>query len=57
MGEGLLTGAEMTQGQLDYQSHLNISDSSQSETWSPLHSLQATQQVRGRPFQVPQLLD
>ena len=41
IGEGLLTGAEMTQRQLHHQSQPENSDSSQKlGTWKTLHSLQ-----------------
>lgn len=57
MGEGFLTGAEITQRQLPHHSPPQPGDSSQElETRSTLHSLQATQQAGLGPFlEVPQL--
>lgn len=53
MGEGLLTGVDMTHGQLHRQS---TDDRSQKlGTWNTLHSLQITQSVGECPFQVTDL--
>jgi hypothetical protein len=59
MGEGFLTGAEMTQRQLGLTTaHPSMGDSSQElETRSTLHSLQAAPQAGQGPFPVvPQLV-
>lgn len=53
MGEGLVTGAEMTQR---VAAPRPTSAHKGWETRSTLHSLQATQQVRECPFYVPQLI-
>ena len=57
VGEGLLTGAEMTQIVATPRPTSALMTAHKSwETWNPLHSLQATEQVRERPFCVPRLI-
>ena len=56
MGEGLLTGAEMTQRQRHPRSPHSMGDSS--ESWAPGEhaSLHMAQQAGESPFQGPQLV-
>lgn len=56
-GEGLVTGAEVTQiVAAPRPTSALVTAHKGWETWSTLHSLHATQQVRESPFYVPQLI-